>query len=366
MKSEVENYADFSKIRYAQCWEDADILLEGLRIRPDGTYLSIASAGDNALAILTKKPKKVIAIDLSPAQIACVELRKAVYKYLSYEEMLAFSGIKPNSQRLDTYEALKEHLPQQVRKFWDSCADGIQMGFYHFGKFERYFDLFRTKVLPLIHSEKTVCSLLSPKSLEERKRFYDTKWNNYRWRMLFKIFFSKKVMGKYGREKSFFRYVDTPVATNIMRRAKYAFTMLEPNKNPYLHYIVYGNYKNDFPCALRKENFEAIKQNIDRLETQVISVEDYLASAKDHSIDGFNLSDIFEYMSEEAMMKIYLQIIKKAASNARIAYWNMLAPRSCPNELSKYVKNNQPLSKKLFLKDKTFFYSAFYIDEMTN
>lgn len=364
MKSEVENYADFSKIRYAQCWEDADILLEGLNIKNGGTYVSIASAGDNALSILSKNPDKVIAIDLSPAQICCVELRKAAYKYLSYEEMLCFSGITPSSNRQEVYQNLRAYLPSSCRAFWDKYQDGIIMGFYHYGKFERYFSIFREKALPMIHSHKTVQSLVQPRNLEDRKKFYEKKWNNYRWKMLFHFFFSKKFMGKYGREKSFFRYVDTPVASSIMRRVKYALTTLEPNKNPYLHYIVFGNYVDVYPYALRKENFESIKRNIDKLETKVISIEDYLDLAEENSISGFNLSDIFEYMSQAAMQNIYEKMITKSKPGARIAYWNMLAPRSCPKELEGKVRNNKALSNKMFLKDKTFFYSSFYIDEI--
>ena len=48
MGSEIVTRADFSAIRYAQCWEDADILLEALDVRPGKVCLSIASSGDNA------------------------------------------------------------------------------------------------------------------------------------------------------------------------------------------------------------------------------------------------------------------------------------------------------------------------------
>ena len=79
VQSEVAVKANFSTIRYAQCWEDADILLEGLAIRPGETCLAIASAGDNALAMLTQNPGQVFALDLNPAQLACLELRVAAY-----------------------------------------------------------------------------------------------------------------------------------------------------------------------------------------------------------------------------------------------------------------------------------------------
>src|SRR5437763_53270 len=50
MGSEVAARADFTGIRYAQCWEDADILLAGLDVQPGDVCLSIASAGDISLA----------------------------------------------------------------------------------------------------------------------------------------------------------------------------------------------------------------------------------------------------------------------------------------------------------------------------
>jgi len=64
-------------LRYAQCWEDADVLVSALAIRPGGTYVAIASAGDNALAMLAAGPERVIAIDREPAQLAALALRVA-------------------------------------------------------------------------------------------------------------------------------------------------------------------------------------------------------------------------------------------------------------------------------------------------
>lgn len=89
MRSEAANRADFSGIRYAQCWEDADILLEALQPGPGKRCLSIASAGDNTLALLSCDPESVLAIDLSPAQLHCLELRVAAYRTLQHQELLA-------------------------------------------------------------------------------------------------------------------------------------------------------------------------------------------------------------------------------------------------------------------------------------
>lgn len=98
--SEITTKTDFSTIRYAQCWEDADILLEALDIRPGDTCLAIASAGDNALAMLSKHPGRVVALDFNPAQLACLELRVAAYRELSHTELLELIGSIPASAEL--------------------------------------------------------------------------------------------------------------------------------------------------------------------------------------------------------------------------------------------------------------------------
>ena len=86
--TEVASKADFSRIRYAQCWEDADILMEGLAIQRGDTCMGIASAGDNCIAKLIHDPQKVIAVDLNPSQLACLALRIAAYQCLNYSEFL--------------------------------------------------------------------------------------------------------------------------------------------------------------------------------------------------------------------------------------------------------------------------------------
>ena len=43
-QSDIEKRASFDLIRYAQAWEDADILVAALRPKPGDTVVSIASA----------------------------------------------------------------------------------------------------------------------------------------------------------------------------------------------------------------------------------------------------------------------------------------------------------------------------------
>ncbi len=361
--TEAASRADFSRIRYAQVWEDADILVESLAIGPESVCLSIASAGDNALALLTRSPKKVVALDLNPAQLHCLALRVAAFRGLEHSELLELIGARPSSRRAQLYVRCREYLESDARDFWDARPEEVAAGVGSAGKFERYFALFREKVLPWVHGRHDVSALLEPKSANERERFYEQRWNNLRWRWLFRVFFSRFMMGRLGRDPAFFKYVEGSVADRILERTRYALTALDPAENPYLNWILCGEFGEALPLYLRAEHFETIRRNLDRLEWRLASVEDFTASLDEPVLDACNLSDIFEYMSEDNTARLLGELCRVCRPGARLAYWNMLAPRSRPDALAGQLRPLDELSESLFKQDKAFFYSRFVVEE---
>jgi S-adenosylmethionine-diacylglycerol 3-amino-3-carboxypropyl transferase len=364
LRSEAARKADFSIIRYGQCWEDADVLLSALAIPEGATCLSIASAGDNALAMLTQRPRRVIALDLSDAQIACLELRVAAYRALEHEEFLELYGSRPSTRRRELYARCRELMPNATRTFWDERPAAIAHGIGESGKFERYFAIFRNNVLPLIHTRRTSERLLQGGSLSERSEFYDRVWDSWRWRALFRIFFSRTVMGSLGRDPRFFDYVDGAIGSRLLARSRHALVELDPADNPYLHWIITGRHEDALPVALRPENYALIRDNLDRLEIHCGPLESFLESYPE-AIDRFNLSDIFEYMSPENYRALLLRIVERASPRARLAYWNMMAPRSRPVDLSDRLTPLTELAAQLHDQDRTFFYNALVIEEVS-
>lgn len=364
MRSEAASHADFSGIRYAQCWEDADILLEALDIQPGDVCLSIASGGDNVLAMLSRGPQRVIALDLSPAQLVCLELRVAAYRVLAHSELLELIGSIQSTRRSALYARCRPLLSLQARDFWNTRTLEIERGIGSAGKFERYFALFRTRILPMIHSRRRIARLLQPATRQQRGRYYRVVWNSTRWRLLFRIFFSRYAMGKLGRDPSFFQYVEGSVADRILARTRHALTELDPAANPYMQWILTGQHTTALPYALRPENFDAIRQNLDRLEWRCQSLEEFLEEAGENSIDRFNLSDIFEYMSQENYHRLLHALTHAGRAGGRLAYWNMLVPRSRPQSMADSLQPLPELAARLHRQDKAFFYSAFVVEEI--
>jgi S-adenosylmethionine-diacylglycerol 3-amino-3-carboxypropyl transferase len=364
MRAEIAQKASFSTIRYAQCWEDADILLEALEVQPGDVCLSIASAGDNTLALLSKNPGRVIALDLNPAQLACLELRVAAYRELSHPELLEFIGSAYSSQRSTLYQRCRPGLSKAVQQFWDVRSVAIEAGIGSAGKFEHYFALFRRYILPLIHYRQTIDRMLMGGTLAERHFFYDQIWNTWRWQLLFRLFFSRQVMGRLGRDPSFFSYVDGQVGARILERTKHAITELDPADNPYMQWILLGRHASALPYALRPENFEPIRANLDRLEWHCQSIEEFFGASNGIVIDRYNLSDIFEYMSFENYESLLQELIQVGRTGSRLVYWNMLAPRSRPEYMAGQLRQLSELACRLHLADKAFFYSNFIVEEV--
>jgi S-adenosylmethionine-diacylglycerol 3-amino-3-carboxypropyl transferase len=357
----IEERASFDLIRYASVWEDAAVLCEALApVAAGARLLSIASAGDNVLTLLTLDPSEIVAVDLSAAQLACLELRMAAFRALGHDELLAFLGILPATDRAPTYAVLRSCLPDAARAFWDGHPEEIGRGVVHAGKFERYFHLFRRCVLPLVHSRRTVEELGRQSDVAAQRAFYRTRWDGARWRLLFRVFFSRAVMGRWGRDPAFFAQVQGAVGERILERTKHALTEVPASSNPFLQYILSGEFPvMALPDYLKPEHHETIRARLDRVRV----VRGAAEKAGPGGFHGFNLSDIFEYMTDAEFERSYGALLDQARSGARLVYWNMLVPRSGAARFPRRARRLDALSDGLHAGDRAWFYTGFHVDE---
>lgn len=353
------NSVSHDYIRYANCWEDADILLEGLSLQPGDRILSIGSAGDNSFSLLVNNPEIVVAVDINFVQLNLIELKKAAFKTLNYTDFISFLGFKPCDNRWELFQNVKKELSPELILFWTAKKEEIKGGVIYQGKFERYFQLFHKKILPFIHSKRKIKCLFEEKSEIEQQQFFEKKWNNWRWRMLFKIFFSKSVMGKFGRDPQFLKEVEVPVSTFIIEQAKRHLSSKACQKNYFLYFILTGQFSNYLPHYAREENFLKIKENVGQLSTFYGLAEDVFKQHK--GFNKFNLSNIFEYMNPDLFEKVSRDFSENGAVNARYAYWNLMVPRLMSNTNSS-LRLDQKRAKQLSNKDKGFFYGNFIVE----
>ena len=360
MSSDLTKRVNFELLRYANCWEDVDILLKGLDPNKGSKILSIGSAGDNSFSLLTTQPEVVVAVDVNKIQLHLIELKKICIKKLSREETLRFLGFLPSDKREASFEGIKNELSTPARIHWESNIEVIRAGIIHQGKFEKYFRLFSQKILPWIHSPKTVEALLIHKTEAEQADFYNTKWNTWRWKLLFRIFFSRYLMGKLGRDPEFLKEVKGSVSDFIYSKAAQHLKSISAQSNYILRYNLTGSFGDLLPHYLLEENYDLIKSNIDKLVLHEGFAQS--AIAEFGPFHCMNLSDIFEYMNDALFKSTAETLVKGVIQGGKIAYWNLMVPRKISRILPEKVQY-MTISSELSAVDKGFFYKEFIVDQ---
>lgn len=362
MDKDLTHRVKFDILRYANCWEDAEILIEGLQPQEGSKILSIGSAGDNSFSLLTTNPELVVAVDINKIQLYLIELKRSCIKNLPRQDTLSFLGFLPSDVREVQFNSIKNDLTQEARTYWETHIGMIRSGVIHQGKFEKYFQLFSQKMLPWIHSRATVEKLLNVKSGEDQIYFYNKHWNTWRWRLLFRIFFSKYLMGKLGRDPEFLKEVQGSVSELIFDKAAQHLRSEHAQHNFILRYNLTGSFGSLLPHYLHEKNYGLVKQNIGKLVLKEGFAQDALSTFG--KFDYMNLSNIFEYMDDQQFTLTAEQLVNGTNKNGKIAYWNLMVPRQISNILPGKAVYLQDLSEKLTASDKGFFYKNFIIDSI--
>lgn len=346
-------------LKYSNVWEDAYLLGKGLNVSSEDKVMSIASGGDNSLYLLSFQPKEMLCLDMNEVQLHITRLKEEAIRHLPYSSFLELLGFTSSSQRFELFETLKKYLPKESLAFFSLHHNWIENGLIHEGKFEKYFKLFANRVLPFVHSQKVVSELLAPKSLEEQETFYNNRWNSWRWKLLFRFFFSKLVMGRVGREPAKLKEVEVSVGSFIYHQAEKHLRSTACQKNYILQYALTGHFGSLLPPYAEKEAFDKIKSWLqsNRVTYFQGNLEECLSVHQ--GFTRFNLSNIFEYMPSPLFHQNVESLKANSAEHARFAYWNLMVPRLF-DEVEGF--DSQPVSDV----DLGFFYRQFYIYTRTS
>jgi S-adenosylmethionine-diacylglycerol 3-amino-3-carboxypropyl transferase len=225
-------------------------------------------------------------------------------------------------------------------------------------------------VHPALHGRRTTRAAFEPRTRLGREEFWHERWTNWRWQLLIRMFFSERVIAKLGRDKSFFEHVQIDVSKHYSERAYHAFVELDPSTNPFLQYILFGRYldlEHGHPY-LAPQHFETLRNRLDDLEVVCAEMEGYLGTCEPGSFTGYNLSDIFEWMSDDLHERVYRAIARTSAPGATLAYWNNLVPRSAPASLLEAgaVTTDRELAVRLHDADRSFLYRDFHVDTVVD
>lgn len=138
-----------SELGYAHVYEDPalELSLVEMLAKELGRPLRVAvvaSGGCTALSLLSSEHvARVDAIDLNPAQLHLVELKRRAIEHLDLDKQRVLLGHDDDAseegaeRRFKLYERLREHLVDPARDYWDTRQAEIGYGLVRVARFER-------------------------------------------------------------------------------------------------------------------------------------------------------------------------------------------------------------------------------------
>lgn len=356
------------ELRYSTVWEDHLLLEQGLDPRAGDDMLVIASAGDNVLNLVLREPRRIVAIDINPAQSALLELEVAAIATLdhaAFTRLLGFVVTDP-AVRVALYERVRPRLGQASRGWWDDHVATIALGIARSGRLERYTADFRQSHPGGARERDAVDRLLSAHRLDEQ-RVFAARVLTPEFARAFTEYFSGENLGVRGRDPSQMCYVgdDVDVAAHLLSRLRWVCTELPIAGNFYVERFFRGELRDvDMgPPYLRPGNYARLRDLVSRIDIVTGEVGEYLVSSAPRSLSHAALSDVFEYLSEESTTMLVDRLARVIRPGGRIAYWNLFVPRA-GSTTSPRLRWLEALSTQLWARDRSWFYRAFRVEEV--
>ena len=287
MRSFTFNKVHGSQLVYNTCWEDPRIDRELLQIGPDSRLMMITSAGCNAIEYLLDDPQEVVCVDLNHRQNALLELKRAVILNLGYEDLFQWFGKGYHPRAEELYAGFRHTLPEYTQQYWDRRIGYFRQrsflhSFYYRGSsgFAALIikqALFRLK--PQVRYQ--VYDLIEANTLEEQREIYfkieERVWN----RVVEFLLRSPLIMTMVGVPKAQLSLINRDVPGGLVgfvrNSLRNTFTELSIADNYFWRVYIRGEYTRACcPEYLKRENFDILRDRLDRLHTHTTSFSGFL------------------------------------------------------------------------------------------
>ncbi|WP_435357122.1 DUF3419 family protein [Emticicia sp. SJ17W-69] len=347
----------FEKINYSACNEDSESERKALRLTTEDTILCITGSGARSLDLLIDSPKKIISVDFNITQNYLLAIKIAAYKSLNYTDFKSFIGLENCSSRQEIYKKVEILLSLEAKTYWDKNFDLIEKGILYCGTWEL---ILRTMAKLAFFRRKEIKNLMESHTVAIQQDYWTKHWDNAIWRFFLKIISNRFLWTKIVREPGALLIPKEFDIYEYMRsRMYYMANNHLLRTNHFANLLFYGEYKPDclLPIHLREENFEIIKNQVDKIEIITDSLLNVLDNQKlVGSVNAYSLSDFSSYADAEMYNEIWGKIVKNTTNEIKFCERFFLVKRE-PEKLSNLIERNNVLEKQLYDEDLSAIYT---------
>ncbi|NBP89020.1 MAG: DUF3419 family protein [Planctomycetia bacterium] len=376
---------------YNQIWEDPRVDAEALQLGPESSLLTISSGGCNILNYLVHQPKRIVAVDLNDNHMCLTRLKLAAAKHLpDYESFYQFFGYGQHKDNLALYRKyLRDKLDPVTRTYWESTDwPGKTVGPKRIGYFKRglYNQAKLGQFFRVVHGlarrmGRDPARLLTARSQEEQEQLFEE---------YFGPLFNNRIVRWMGRQPVAVYSLGIPPSQHAamleesggngqklfdtyrerIKRLACGF----PLDDNYFTWQAFGRrYDHEnrkaIPDYLKEENFETIRSGVDRVETHIASLGEYLEKAEPGSLNSFILLDSQDWMPPDVIEDLWSLIARVGDDTTRVIF-RTAGERSpveeaLSPETGSQFRYNIDESKRLHPQDRSAIYGMFHLYEKT-
>jgi S-adenosylmethionine-diacylglycerol 3-amino-3-carboxypropyl transferase len=370
----------FSRFVYNQIWEDPEVDLAAMELDPSCRVVTIASGGCNVLNYLTADPGSVVAVDLNPAHIALTRRKIAVMRHAPYHDaFLRFFGAADDPLNVAYYDGLlRWKLDPETRAFWERRTLSGRRRIEFFGK-GLYRRALLGRFIGFLHGlgrvlGKDPARLLQAQDLAAQEKFFTTEvaplFDNRFVRTLCR---QKVLTYSLGIPPHQFASLEEASGGDLAALYRERLRKLVcdfPIGENYFAWQAFGRRYDlteakSLPPYLQAANYDAIRDRLGRVETQTVSMTEFLGGEPAESCDRYVLLDSLDWMDAAMLAELWEEIRRTARPGARVIF-RTAGARSpledlLPPESLKGWHAERERARQLFQRDRSAIYGGFHL-----
>jgi len=371
----------FQGFVYNQIWEDPDVDLEALLLKPHHRLITIASGGCNVLNYLAADPAKIVAVDLNTNHIALTRLKLSALENLpSYEEFFRFFGQANDKANREAYDNfLSQRLDATTRRYWEKHIplhgrriNMFARNLYRYGLLGRFIGILH--VVAKLHGKKLDGILSARTPAEQRSAFERTIAPLFDVKSVRLL--SKSPVSLYALGIPPAQYDELVAGTNgnaiaVLRERVERLACDFPIQENYFAWQAFGRgydveHREAVPAYLRRGTYDLIRTRTDKVEVHHASLTDFLRDQPAHSMHRYVLLDAQDWMNPAQLASLWSEIDRTADTrDARVIFRTAGAdsplPRKLPAELLAPWIYLEEESRAFHTRDRSSIYGGFHV-----
>ncbi|PZO42227.1 MAG: DUF3419 domain-containing protein [Pseudanabaena frigida] len=346
-----------SEIAFSQVREDPRIelrVIQELAKRQNHSLrvLLVASGGCTVLSLLASPAiARIDAVDLNPAQLHLVELRRQALLHLPLVDQLRLIGADKSASdhdRLSIYAKLSPHLPASTKAFWDARQNQIAFGVNQVGRFEQMF-----RELAAKFAQVGIEPLSEPLTAIQCSQ----------WRNIFEQVFERDRLIQTFGEAAVNYSMDRSFGEHFADVFAQALQRFIPNENYFLTQVWGDRYTSNLQGEGVPLYLQASAQNdiralgTERLQLHQGAFVDRLQQlAELEKFDLIQFSNISDWMPLDNLHQMLIDAVACLKSGGAIIGRRLNGDHNLEAIMAEHIAVDRQLSQELLASDRSFFY----------